>query len=175
MLFCSQHNDVSHFSTLSPSSERDYTSLCEKQPIGRLLFRQYCDTRPELKRCIEFMDAVVRFLSCSASSTPFYSVIFTRWSRSAVAGVGRTPCEEEGGKSAFGSSLGSRAGWVEGVICDLDRLSERTPPLPSSYFSMRSSLRHLQVPSAGRQTQAQACVWFPGGMRERKMRNVVFN
>lgn len=40
--------------------ERDYTSLCEKQPIGRLLFRQYCDTRPELKRCIEFMDAVVR-------------------------------------------------------------------------------------------------------------------
>lgn len=49
---------------LSPSPlvhiERDYTSLCEKQPIGRLLFRQYCDTRPELKRCIEFMDAVVR-------------------------------------------------------------------------------------------------------------------
>lgn len=41
-------------------AERDYTSLCEKQPIGRLLFRQYCDTRPELKRCIEFMDAVVR-------------------------------------------------------------------------------------------------------------------
>ncbi|TNN49916.1 G protein-coupled receptor kinase 4 [Liparis tanakae] len=40
--------------------ERDYTSLCEKQPIGRLLFRQYCDTRPELKRCIEFMDTVVR-------------------------------------------------------------------------------------------------------------------
>lgn len=42
------------------TAERDYTSLCEKQPIGRLLFRQYCDTRPELKRCIEFMDAVVR-------------------------------------------------------------------------------------------------------------------
>lgn len=48
-------------------SDRDYTSLCEKQPIGRLLFRQYCDTRPELKRCIEFMDAVVRLvlLLCS--------------------------------------------------------------------------------------------------------------
>lgn len=44
----------------SSVAERDYTSLCEKQPIGRLLFRQYCDTRPELKRCIEFMDAVVR-------------------------------------------------------------------------------------------------------------------
>uniref|UniRef100_A0AAY4AHM6 G protein-coupled receptor kinase n=1 Tax=Denticeps clupeoides TaxID=299321 RepID=A0AAY4AHM6_9TELE len=38
--------------------ERDYASLCEKQPIGRLLFRQYCDTKPELRRCIEFMDAV---------------------------------------------------------------------------------------------------------------------
>uniref|UniRef100_A0AAY4AHJ1 G protein-coupled receptor kinase n=1 Tax=Denticeps clupeoides TaxID=299321 RepID=A0AAY4AHJ1_9TELE len=47
--------------------ERDYASLCEKQPIGRLLFRQYCDTKPELRRCIEFMDAVVKvwFLNTS--------------------------------------------------------------------------------------------------------------
>uniref|UniRef100_A0A8C5FQU4 G protein-coupled receptor kinase n=1 Tax=Gadus morhua TaxID=8049 RepID=A0A8C5FQU4_GADMO len=45
---------------LRRSIERDYTSLCERQTIGRLLFRQYCDTRPELKRCIEFMDASVR-------------------------------------------------------------------------------------------------------------------
>uniref|UniRef100_A0A8K9XYN9 G protein-coupled receptor kinase n=1 Tax=Oncorhynchus mykiss TaxID=8022 RepID=A0A8K9XYN9_ONCMY len=50
--------------------DRDYTSLCERQPIGRLLFRQYCDTRPELKRCIEFMDSVVRhfYLSLQISS-----------------------------------------------------------------------------------------------------------
>ncbi|XP_064819292.1 G protein-coupled receptor kinase 5-like [Oncorhynchus masou masou] len=41
--------------------DRDYTSLCERQPIGRLLFRQYCDTRPELKRCIEFMDSVALY------------------------------------------------------------------------------------------------------------------
>lgn len=53
-------------------AERDYTSLCEKQPIGRLLFRQYCDTRPELKRCIEFMDAVVR-LRPLLSSPPLAS------------------------------------------------------------------------------------------------------
>uniref|UniRef100_A0A8C1KRK7 G protein-coupled receptor kinase n=1 Tax=Cyprinus carpio TaxID=7962 RepID=A0A8C1KRK7_CYPCA len=33
--------------------ERDYTSLCEKQPIGRQLFRQFCDTQPKLQRCIE--------------------------------------------------------------------------------------------------------------------------
>lgn len=39
--------------------ERDYNQLCDKQPIGRLLFRQFCDSRPDLKRCIEFLDAVV--------------------------------------------------------------------------------------------------------------------
>uniref|UniRef100_A0A672JXX9 G protein-coupled receptor kinase n=1 Tax=Sinocyclocheilus grahami TaxID=75366 RepID=A0A672JXX9_SINGR len=38
--------------------ERDYTSLCEKQPIGRQLFRRFCDTQPKLRRCIEFQDAV---------------------------------------------------------------------------------------------------------------------
>uniref|UniRef100_A0A8C2Z3N5 G protein-coupled receptor kinase n=1 Tax=Cyclopterus lumpus TaxID=8103 RepID=A0A8C2Z3N5_CYCLU len=47
---------ISQCEELRCSIDRDYTSLCEKQPIGRLLFRQYCDTRPELKRCIEFMD-----------------------------------------------------------------------------------------------------------------------
>uniref|UniRef100_A0A8K9VD58 G protein-coupled receptor kinase n=1 Tax=Oncorhynchus mykiss TaxID=8022 RepID=A0A8K9VD58_ONCMY len=56
--------------------DRDYTSLCERQPIGRLLFRQYCDTRPELKRCIEFMDSVVRhfYLSLSLSLSPTISL-----------------------------------------------------------------------------------------------------
>ncbi|XP_016312541.1 G protein-coupled receptor kinase 4-like isoform X3 [Sinocyclocheilus anshuiensis] len=41
--------------------ERDYTSLCEKQPICRQLFRQFCDTQPKLRRCIEFLDAVAMF------------------------------------------------------------------------------------------------------------------
>lgn len=45
------------FSLLSP--ERDYCSICEKQPIGRLLFRQFCETRPELECCIRFLDSVV--------------------------------------------------------------------------------------------------------------------
>uniref|UniRef100_H3D3C5 G protein-coupled receptor kinase n=1 Tax=Tetraodon nigroviridis TaxID=99883 RepID=H3D3C5_TETNG len=52
---------ISQCEELRRTIERDYTSLCEKQPIGRLLFRQYCDTRPELKRCIEFMDAVATY------------------------------------------------------------------------------------------------------------------
>lgn len=51
-----------------PSSERDYISLCERQPIGRLLFRQFCETRPELRRCIKFLDAVVSTCACSAFS-----------------------------------------------------------------------------------------------------------
>ncbi|KAI3352817.1 hypothetical protein L3Q82_019386 [Scortum barcoo] len=61
---------ISQCEELRRTIERDYTSLCEKQPIGRLLFRQYCDTRPELKRCIEFMDAVVRL---EPSSPPLCS------------------------------------------------------------------------------------------------------
>lgn len=39
--------------------ERDYYSLCDKQPIGRVLFRQFCETRPELECCIRFLDSVV--------------------------------------------------------------------------------------------------------------------
>ncbi|XP_060000290.1 G protein-coupled receptor kinase 6 isoform X4 [Lagenorhynchus albirostris] len=36
----------------------DYHSLCKRQPIGRLLFREFCATRPELTRCIAFLDGV---------------------------------------------------------------------------------------------------------------------
>lgn len=41
------------------SPERDYCSLCDKQPIGRLLFRQFCETRPGLECYIQFLDSVV--------------------------------------------------------------------------------------------------------------------
>ncbi|XP_029767226.1 G protein-coupled receptor kinase 5 [Terrapene carolina triunguis] len=41
--------------------ERDYYSLCDKQPIGRLLFRQFCETRPELECCIRFLDSVAEY------------------------------------------------------------------------------------------------------------------
>uniref|UniRef100_A0A8C4RIH1 G protein-coupled receptor kinase n=1 Tax=Erpetoichthys calabaricus TaxID=27687 RepID=A0A8C4RIH1_ERPCA len=54
---------ISQCEGLRQTIERDYYSLCEKQPIGRLLFRLFCDTRPELKRCIEFLDTVVSTLS----------------------------------------------------------------------------------------------------------------
>ncbi|CAM4550326.1 unnamed protein product [Lepidochelys olivacea] len=46
---------------LRHSIEKNYNQLCDKQPIGRLLFRQFCDTRPDLKTCIEFLDAVAEY------------------------------------------------------------------------------------------------------------------
>ncbi|XP_069488157.1 G protein-coupled receptor kinase 4 isoform X1 [Ambystoma mexicanum] len=52
---------ISQCEELRQSIEKDYSSLCDKQPIGRLLFRQFCDSRPELKRCIEFLDAVAEY------------------------------------------------------------------------------------------------------------------
>uniref|UniRef100_A0A3B5APX4 G protein-coupled receptor kinase n=1 Tax=Stegastes partitus TaxID=144197 RepID=A0A3B5APX4_9TELE len=59
-----QFPHVSLCEELRQSTEKDYSSLCERQPIGRLLFRQFCETRPELRRCVKFLDAVVRRLCC---------------------------------------------------------------------------------------------------------------
>lgn len=59
--YCFCFKVLSHrFSSHSVFTEKDYNSLCERQPIGRVLFRQFCDTRPELRRCVKFLDAVVR-------------------------------------------------------------------------------------------------------------------
>uniref|UniRef100_A0A8C7Z6P7 G protein-coupled receptor kinase n=1 Tax=Oryzias sinensis TaxID=183150 RepID=A0A8C7Z6P7_9TELE len=67
---------ISQCEELRRTIERDYTSLCEKQPIGRLLFRQYCDTRPELKRCIDFMDAVAMYALAPDEKRRDYSKLF---------------------------------------------------------------------------------------------------
>lgn len=52
---------VSQCAELRDAIEKDFSSLCDKQPIGRLLFRQFCDTKPDLKRCVEFLDAVAEY------------------------------------------------------------------------------------------------------------------
>ncbi|XP_019408899.1 PREDICTED: G protein-coupled receptor kinase 4 [Crocodylus porosus] len=52
---------ISYCEGLRSSIEKDYNQLCDKQPIGKLLFRQFCDTKPDLKRCIEFLDAVAEY------------------------------------------------------------------------------------------------------------------
>uniref|UniRef100_A0A665TFI6 G protein-coupled receptor kinase n=1 Tax=Echeneis naucrates TaxID=173247 RepID=A0A665TFI6_ECHNA len=53
-----QFPHISLCEELRQTTEKDYSSLCERQPIGRLLFRQFCETRPELRRCVKFLDAV---------------------------------------------------------------------------------------------------------------------
>ncbi|XP_034994915.1 G protein-coupled receptor kinase 5 isoform X2 [Zootoca vivipara] len=52
---------ISQCDDLRKGLERDYSSLCDKQPIGQQLFRQFCETRLELLRCIHFLDAVVEY------------------------------------------------------------------------------------------------------------------
>ncbi|XP_036920359.1 G protein-coupled receptor kinase 6 isoform X2 [Sturnira hondurensis] len=56
-----QFPHISQCEELRLSLERDYHSLCERQPIGRLLFREFCATRPELTRCIAFLDGVAEY------------------------------------------------------------------------------------------------------------------
>ncbi|XP_077362026.1 G protein-coupled receptor kinase 6 [Festucalex cinctus] len=56
-----QFPHISLCDELRQATEKDYSSLCERQPIGRLLFRQFCDTRPELRRCVRFLDGVAEY------------------------------------------------------------------------------------------------------------------
>uniref|UniRef100_A0A8C8GBU1 G protein-coupled receptor kinase n=1 Tax=Oncorhynchus tshawytscha TaxID=74940 RepID=A0A8C8GBU1_ONCTS len=53
-----QFPHISLCEELRETTEKDYISLCERQPIGRTLFRQFCETRAELRRCVKFLDAV---------------------------------------------------------------------------------------------------------------------
>ncbi|XP_049631673.1 G protein-coupled receptor kinase 6 isoform X3 [Suncus etruscus] len=56
-----QFPHISQCEDLRLCLEHDYHSLCERQPIGRLLFREFCATRPELTRCISFLDGVAEY------------------------------------------------------------------------------------------------------------------
>ncbi|OBS74296.1 hypothetical protein A6R68_15164 [Neotoma lepida] len=65
---------------LKARREKDFSSLCDKQPIGRLLFRQFCDTKPDLKRCIEFLDAVAEYeVTIEEEQTEFGLSILNRF------------------------------------------------------------------------------------------------
>ncbi|XP_063290306.1 G protein-coupled receptor kinase 5 isoform X1 [Pelobates fuscus] len=52
---------ISQCEELRRNTEKDYYNLCEKQPIGRLLFRQFCVSQPELECLIHFLDAVTEY------------------------------------------------------------------------------------------------------------------
>uniref|UniRef100_A0A673XFQ6 G protein-coupled receptor kinase n=1 Tax=Salmo trutta TaxID=8032 RepID=A0A673XFQ6_SALTR len=56
-----QFPHISLCEELRQTTEKDYISLCERQPIGRTLFRQFCETRAELRRCVKFLDAVAEY------------------------------------------------------------------------------------------------------------------
>uniref|UniRef100_A0A8C7IHP5 G protein-coupled receptor kinase n=1 Tax=Oncorhynchus kisutch TaxID=8019 RepID=A0A8C7IHP5_ONCKI len=55
-----QFPHISLCEELRQTTEKYYNSLCERQPIGRMLFRQFCETRVELRRCVKFLDTVVK-------------------------------------------------------------------------------------------------------------------
>ncbi|XDV54797.1 hypothetical protein PO909_023010 [Leuciscus waleckii] len=46
---------------LEKSIERDYDSLCVKQPIGNQLFRLFCATKYDLQHCINLLDETVEY------------------------------------------------------------------------------------------------------------------
>ncbi|CAL8278241.1 unnamed protein product [Merluccius merluccius] len=52
---------ISQCMDLIVSIERDYYSLCVKQPIGKMLFYLFCRSTPELQSYITFLDALDNF------------------------------------------------------------------------------------------------------------------
>uniref|UniRef100_H2ZPA5 G protein-coupled receptor kinase n=1 Tax=Ciona savignyi TaxID=51511 RepID=H2ZPA5_CIOSA len=49
-------NIVANTVYLKAREERDYTSICEEQPIGQRLFRLFCETKPELNICRDCLE-----------------------------------------------------------------------------------------------------------------------
>ncbi|XP_070844980.1 G protein-coupled receptor kinase 5 [Chaetodon trifascialis] len=52
---------ISQCVDLAMNIERDYDSLCVKQPIGRKLFQLFCRSRPDLQNCSSLLDALEAF------------------------------------------------------------------------------------------------------------------
>ncbi|XP_011603095.2 G protein-coupled receptor kinase 5 [Takifugu rubripes] len=52
---------ISQCAELAASIEREYQSLCVKQPIGKKLFKLFCQTRPDLQNHISLLDALEDF------------------------------------------------------------------------------------------------------------------
>ena len=62
---CMYCDDVLMNMTLLCFSGLSYKYIVIQQPIGRQLFRMYCDTKSDLKKAISFLDEIVslRFLA----------------------------------------------------------------------------------------------------------------
>ncbi|GCB65725.1 hypothetical protein scyTo_0011906 [Scyliorhinus torazame] len=86
---------VSQCEEVRQTIERDYHNLCDKQPIGRNLFRQFCETRLELKRCIEFLDEVADYEVAPDEKRRDYGLqlLDTHFNNGSVAHLSEVPAE----------------------------------------------------------------------------------
>ncbi|XP_056434818.1 G protein-coupled receptor kinase 5-like isoform X1 [Gadus chalcogrammus] len=76
---------ISQCMDLIVSVERDYHSLCEKQPIGKMLFYLFCRSSPALQNYISLLDALENFESKSDQERRDVGVALIRrflWSQS---------------------------------------------------------------------------------------------
>lgn len=53
-----------------PTVQLTYDRICEKEPIGRELFRQFCAGNAELQRAIVFLDEVVSEIDFGCPNNP---------------------------------------------------------------------------------------------------------
>lgn len=56
-----QFPHISQCIDLKDKIDLRYSYIVEQQPIGRLLFRQFCETRPHFKKCNNFLDSVDKY------------------------------------------------------------------------------------------------------------------
>uniref|UniRef100_A0A670ZG35 G protein-coupled receptor kinase n=1 Tax=Pseudonaja textilis TaxID=8673 RepID=A0A670ZG35_PSETE len=161
---------ISQCDELRKGLERDYNSLCDKQPIGRLLFRQFCETRLELLRCIHFLDAVAEYeLSpdekrkemgeevirqfFNKESLGYMAEICELFMNQCIEDLQRSPC-----KDLFGSCVQRLHEYLGGAPF--------TNYQDSMYFDRFLQWKHLERQSVTKDTFRQYRILGKGGFGE---------
>ncbi|XP_072342012.1 G protein-coupled receptor kinase 5 isoform X2 [Scyliorhinus torazame] len=87
---------ISQCEDLRKILERDYFSLCNKQPIGRVLFRQYCqadyEVTPDEKRKEKADEVIRRFLT--GESAEYIPGISDSHIKQCIENLGKNPCKD---------------------------------------------------------------------------------
>uniref|UniRef100_A0A8C9S3Z2 G protein-coupled receptor kinase n=1 Tax=Scleropages formosus TaxID=113540 RepID=A0A8C9S3Z2_SCLFO len=160
-----QFPHISLCEELRQTIEKDYYSLCEKQPIGRLLFRQFCDTRVELRRCVKFLDAVVSPPHPTSPLAPLYEALGlgkSRWGR----GMNRKE-----GMNSLAGNLNSKGGLFLST-CSLQLIHDYLSVAPfadyldSMYFNRFLQWKWLERQPVTKNTFRQYRVLGKGGFGE---------
>ncbi|KAG1971335.1 G protein-coupled receptor kinase 5 [Pimephales promelas] len=90
---------INECTDLESSIERDYYSLCVKQPIGNQLFRLFCATKYDLQHCINLLDETVEYeVTPDDKRTNFGKQLITKYltsQSSRVREIVRRELEEE--------------------------------------------------------------------------------